>query len=112
KRVATDAAGDLILGSHVGNLRMHKPVAFQEDRGGRKLVEASFVVKGKQVAFALGDYDHSRELVIDPSITYSTFLGGSLEDDGLAIATDASGNAYVTGETVSANFPLAGTSFQ
>jgi len=113
KRVATDAAGDLMLASDAGNLRMHKPVAYQEDRGSRKLVEARFVVKqGKQVAFALGDYDHSRELVIDPSITYSTFLGGSLEDDGLAIAADASGHAYATGETVSANFPLAGTSFQ
>jgi hypothetical protein len=113
KRVATDAAGDLILTSDAGNLRIHKPVAYQEDRGSRKLVAASFVVKpGKQVALALGDYDHSRQLVIDPSITYSTFLGGSLEDDGLAIATDAGGNAYVTGETVSANFPLAGTSFQ
>src|SRR6266550_2224627 len=113
KRVATDAAGDLILGAAAGNMRMHKPVAYQEDQSTRKLVEASFVVKqGTQVAFALGDYDHSRQLVIDPSIIYSTFLGGSLEDDGLAIAADASGNAYATGETVSANFPLAGTSFQ
>jgi len=113
KRIATDAAGDLILTSAAGNLRMHKPVAYQESQGSRKLVDARFVVKGtKPVAFALGHYDHSRELVIDPSITYSTFLGGSLEDDGLAIATDASGNAYVTGETVSADFPLAGTPFQ
>src|SRR5256885_11090903 len=113
KRVATDAAGDLVLASDAGNLRMHKPVAYQENHGSRKLVEARFVVKtGKQVAFALGEYDHSRGLVIDPSITYSTFLGGSLEDDGLAIAADASGNAYVTGETVSTNFPPAGTPFQ
>jgi len=113
KRVATNAAGDLILASAAGNLRMHKPVAYQEDQSTRKLVEARFVVKqGKQVAFALGDYDHSRQLVIDPSITYSTFLGGCLEDNGLTIAADASGNAYATGETVSANFPLAGTSFQ
>ena len=113
KRVATDAAGDLILASDARNLRMHKPVAYQENHGSRKLVEARFVVKtGKQVAFALGEYDHSRGLVIDPSITYSTFLGGSLEDDGLAIAADASGNAYVTGETVSTNFPPAGTPFQ
>src|SRR6266480_985479 len=100
KRVSTDAAGDLILASDAGNLRMHKPVAYQEDQGSCKLVEARFVVKqGKQVAFALGDYDHSRQLVIDPSISYSTFLGGSLEDNGLGIAADSGGNAYVTGET-------------
>jgi len=57
KRIATNAAGDLILGSAAGNLRLHKPVAYQENQGARKLVDARFVVEGKRVGFALGDYD-------------------------------------------------------
>ena len=112
KRIATDAAGDLILASAAGDLRLHKPVAYQETLGARKLVDARFVVEGKRVGFALGSYDHSRELVIDPTLTYSTFLGGSQEDNGLAIAADATGSAYVTGQTVSANFPTAGTPYK
>jgi Beta-propeller repeat len=39
---------------------------------------------------------------------YSTYLGGQSSDAGFGIAADAKGNAYVTGETNSPNFPLAG----
>jgi hypothetical protein len=58
------------------------------------------------VRFALGPYDHTRPLVIDPSLTYSTYLGGA-GDQAKGVAVDSSGNAYVTGATVSTGFPLA-----
>jgi len=58
------------------------------------------------VSFELGSYDHSRELVIDPSVSYATYLGGTAEDDGFGIAVDSSGNAYVTGQTASTKFFL------
>jgi len=60
-----------------------------------------------QVSFEIGNYDRSRDLVIDPSVSYATYLGGTSEDDGNAIAIDGSGNAYVTGQTKSTNFPGA-----
>ena len=43
------------------------------------------------------------------ALMYSTYLGGSGEDDAYGIALDAQGNAYVTGRTLSSNFPVAGT---
>jgi hypothetical protein len=58
-----------------------------------------------QVSFELGNYDRSRELVIDPAVSYATYLGGLAEDDGHAIAADGSGNAWITGQTKSINFP-------
>jgi hypothetical protein len=105
----TDDSGNLVIVSAAGNVLLHKPVAYQEQNGKRQPVDAQFVLTAKnQVNFALGNYDHSRELVIDPSVTYSDYLGGSAEDDGYGITFDSSGNAYVAGQTESTNFPVAG----
>lgn len=106
EKLAVDGAGDLIVSSRAGDLRLHKPVASQESPSGRQTVTARFSLGADdQVRFALGSYDRSRELVIDPAVAYSTFLGGSGEDEALAIAVDAAGDAYVTGTTESPNFP-------
>jgi hypothetical protein len=59
-----------------------------------------------RLRFRLPEYDGSRPLVIDPTLDYSTYLGGSGRDQGFGIAVDSTGNAYVTGETTSANFPI------
>lgn len=106
----TDDSGDLIISSAAGNVLLHKPVAYQEQNGARQPVDARFVLKAaNQVSFELGNYDRSRELVIDPSVTYaySTYLGGSGDDYGISITSDSNGNAYVTGETTSSGFPGA-----
>lgn len=105
KNLRTDASGDLVLSSAAGDLRLHKPVAYQQQGDTRQPVDARFVIKGTEVAFALGDYDTTRELVIDPSFLYSTYLGAGAEDDGYAIAVDNTGAAYVTGQTSSPGFP-------
>ncbi len=62
----------------------------------------------KSVSFRVARYDASRPLVIDPVLAYSSYLGGAGYDSGAAIAVDSSGNAYVTGSTNSANFPVVG----
>lgn len=105
-RIVTDPSGNLILASSAGDVLLHQPVAYQQKDGVRQPVDAHFVLRAKnQVSFELGNYDRSRELVIDPSVTYATYLGGTGEDDGNAIAVDGSGNAWVTGETKSTDFP-------
>ena len=105
-RISTDEQGNLVLGSSAGNVLLHKPIAYQQKDGVRQPVDARFVLQSRnQVSFELGNYDRSRELVIDPSVTYATYLGGTAEDDGNAIAVDGSGNAYVTGQTQSNHFP-------
>ena len=67
---------------------------------------ARYVVEGRRVRFRLGAYDPRLPLVIDPCIEYATFLGGSGDDRGHALAVDSEGNAYVTGVTTSLDFPV------
>jgi len=106
--LAVNAAGDLTVSTSAGPVELHKPVAYQDLHGSRQFVDARFVVNGKnEVAFALGAYDHSRELVIDPTVTYSTYFGGNMTDYGIALAVDGSGNNYVAGATDSATIPAS-----
>lgn len=105
-RIRTDAVGNLALSSSAGDLTLNKPVAYQERNGVRQLVDARFILKANhQVGFELGTYDRTRELVIDPSLSYATYLGGASEDVGFGIAVDTLGDSFITGHSNSAAFP-------
>lgn len=102
-----DENGDLVLETAAGNIRHKRPVVYQEVDGVRVAVNGRYTDEGAhQYAFALGEYRQELALTIDPSIFYSTYLGGSLVDDVIGLTVDQQGNAYVTGNTRSANFPL------
>jgi len=104
--IRIDRNGDLILGTSFGEIRQHKPNLYQELADGRSKVEASYVLRSGAVAIEVAGYDHRRALIIDPVLTYSSYLGGSANDSGAAVAIDLLGNVYITGSTVSADFPL------
>ena len=104
--VAIDALGDLVLRADGSEVRLRKPVVYQQHDGQRAVIPTRYVLKAEgQVAFEVAAYDATRPLIIDPVLVYSTYLGGSEEDDGFGIAVDAAGNAYVTGKTRSTDFP-------
>ncbi|MGH9283333.1 MAG: SBBP repeat-containing protein, partial [Acidimicrobiales bacterium] len=88
-----------------GEVRQKRPVAYQQVDGARRPVDAAFAVSGTRVGFTLGTFDRSRALVIDPTLAYSTFLGGVGEDEGRAVTVDGTGAAYVTGRTAAPDFP-------
>ncbi len=82
------------------------PVVYQTIDGVQQSVSGHYVLEGgDQVAFSIGSYDPTQPLVIDPTLTYSTYLGGNNNDYGLGVAVDSAGSAYVTGWTSSTNFP-------
>jgi RHS repeat-associated protein len=87
---------------------INNPVVYQTLNGVKTPVTAGFTLTGNNtVGFSVGSYDSTQPLVIDPSLGFSTYLGGSGNDDGYAIAADAAGNSYITGVTSSTNLPNA-----
>jgi hypothetical protein len=100
-----DQNGDLVAGP----LREHAPVIFQETTKGRVVIPGEYrLLDAKTAGFAIGAYDPSLPLVIDPVISYSTYLGGSGMSAVTGVALDSGGNLYATGWTEALNFPIIG----
>lgn len=107
QKMSVSKNGDLVLRTNAGNLIQRKPVTYQETNGSRQTVASRYVIRNGQVGFQLGNYDTSKPLIIDPILSYSTFLGsGGDYEVGSGVAVDADGNAYVVGTTASADFPV------
>jgi hypothetical protein len=113
KRVSLDADGNLVIVVESGQVRFNKPLVYQDGNRGRRVIPGGYIVKAaRNVAFKVRTYDHTRPLVIDPILTYSTYLGGSLSDQSQGIALDSSSDVYVTGTAQSNNFPTTAGAFQ
>lgn len=106
-----EATGDLVItvaGPGPGSVTLVEgpPVVSQIIDGEEIPVEAGYVIhEDGSVGFELGDYDSAYPLIIDPTLTYSTYLGGSGLEDVEGIALDADGNMIVVGTTMSWDFP-------
>jgi hypothetical protein len=99
--LALGEAGSLMIGTPLGPLRDQRPIS----RQGRTAVDTRYAVSGSSYGFAVGGYDRTRPLLIDPGLVWSTYLGGVDPDDTSRLAMDTGGNSYVTGETQSPDFP-------
>ena len=111
KQPRIDASGSLVLDGAQGITAFHKPLVYQDETGQRRAISGSFhLMANNTVGFTLGSYDHSRPLIIDPVLVYSTYLGGSGTngngDQGNGIAVDSAGSAYIVGSTFSLDFPV------
>ncbi len=104
--VRIDKAGGLVIGET--GLRLGKPLIYQEGAGGRRLVTGGYALQGsKRIRLQVADFDPTLPLVIDPVLSFSTYLGGSGTENatagsdmkGAAIAADPEGNVYVIGST-------------
>lgn len=106
KTLSLSPQGDLVQKVAGGEVVLRKPNLYQEVNGARRAIQGAYELRTQhRVGFQIGDYDTTRPLVIDPVLVYSTYLGGSMGDEGQGIAVDGTGNAYVTGYTKSTNFP-------
>jgi Tol biopolymer transport system component len=104
--IKINSDGELVLKTKGGELRQPKPLIYQDIEGVRRTIPGGYARKGKRhIGFEIGNYDRTKTLIIDPVLSYFSYLGGTGADSGSSIAVDASGNAYIVGQTNSANFP-------
>ena len=103
-----DKSGDLVLATAGGSkLRQLRPKVYQEVEGRRVEIAGGYkLLDHGRAAFTLADYDRSRPLVIDPTVSFVSFFGGNSVDYPHAVAVDSDGNTYVAGGTSSHNFPV------
>lgn len=106
-RVSVNPDGDLVIATDSGSLVQHRPALYQNDRGARRDIDGGYVIRRDgTIGFRVGKYDHRLPLVIDPVLSYATYLGGVNQDRGNSVAVDAAGNVIVAGVTYSPDFPV------
>ncbi len=109
--------GDVTLSGGGASVRLQAPVIYQRVGDRQQPVKGRFVLRGaNRVGFEVGAYDRSRELVIDPTISYSTYFGGSVPGNATTtlpfVAVNGNGFIYLTGSTTASNllteYPVSG----
>jgi hypothetical protein len=112
RKASLSKEGDLQLHLDEGVLVLDKPVAYQMTSTGRNVVDAAYVIgRNGAIQFKIGRYDHTLPLVIDPALSYSTYLD-KLSLDVTAIAVDGAGSTYIAGYTFSSSYPATAGAFQ
>jgi PKD repeat protein len=92
--------------TNLGTIMHNSLNAYQNIDGSKFNISCRFVQTGKnEIKFETGNYDKSKELIIDPLI-YSTFLGGSQYDEVANVVLDTAGNVFAVGATQSTNVPV------
>jgi len=119
--LAIDDSGRLIATLGDREVIQHRPFVYQPAESKRAndpshrertIVDGRWrLLDSATVGFEVADYDPARPLVIDPVISYSTYLNGTDEATGFDVAVDDDGAAYIVGETTSLDFPTTPGSF-
>jgi hypothetical protein len=108
-----DARGDLVLRLGDREIRQAKPILYQQIGGERRQVSGAYLRRDRgTVGLEIAEYDRMAPLVVDPTLIYSTYLGGSSGEVGFGIAVDSAFSAYATGVATSTNFPTTPGVFQ
>ena len=112
KNARINSQGQLEVSTGLGTLKDEMPYCYQIFGSKKVAVECAYIITPENtVKLFIGKYDNNIELIIDPGLEYSTYLGGTDYDYAYDIAVDDNGCAYVTGHSRSSNFPLKSGSY-
>lgn len=104
-KLTVNSEGELVIDTAFGPIVEKKPYIYQQINGKDKDIKGTFSLNNNTISLNIGDYDKNYQLMIDPELAYSTFVGGTSRDEAFDIAVDSSGCSYITGHTMSDDFP-------
>lgn len=96
--------GSIAAVTPLGRISEQQPVAYEATS--KKAVASKFIVHDNVVSFATGKYDGT--LTIDPTVLWSTYMGGTATDEATCVATSNTGNVYMAGYTASTGIATSG----
>lgn len=99
EQISLKKDGGFVVKNKMGSIAEKAPQSFQ----GNNNIATRFTLTNNVISFSLGNYDHQQSLVIDPTVIWATYYGGSNIDQAWGSCTDASGNVYLVGDTESAS---------
>jgi predicted SpoU family rRNA methylase len=98
----TDEGKSVLLKTPIGIIKDGNLIAYE----GKKEIRAKYTIKDNLLSFEIKDYEGKEKLLIDPhALVWGTYYGGSYSDEAYSISTDANGNVFIVGMTISTNFP-------
>jgi uncharacterized repeat protein (TIGR01451 family) len=111
--ISLDERGNLVLALNGGDVMLRAPLVYQEVDGRRVQLPGAYSVhEDNRVGFRVASYDRDKELVVDPVITYASYLGGTDSSGGVvwgeaatSVALDPGGNIIVVGYSDAVDFP-------
>ncbi|MDP1725778.1 MAG: SBBP repeat-containing protein [Bacteroidota bacterium] len=87
--------GGIRYSNSLGTMEESAPKSFVEGN----IVESKFITHGNNYGFKVGSYDKTKDLIIDPSLSWGTYYGGDYWDLVFGVSADGNGNVYITGST-------------
>lgn len=109
RSVGLNDRGEIELLTTAGTLTQRRPILYQEREGQRIQVDGHYEPRGtRQFALVAGKYDRAKPLIVDPTLVFSTSIGGSGPDQVNGLALDSQANIYLAGQTASLDFPVVG----
>lgn len=110
EKICIEKNGSAKISTSIGEVKEDTPVSYILEN--KKEVATKFELTENTIQFVLENYDHTKTLVIDPVLLWSTYYGGTSYDYGYSVSTDSSGNVFLSGETDSNNGIAATGGFQ
>ena len=112
RKMRLDSRGDVVVCVSGGEVRLQKPLLYQQVNGERRGVAGSYAIADNhRVTFSVPSYDRNLPLVLDPVLNYSTYVGGTSDDNATGIAVDSNGDAFIAGISSSTDFPTTSNGF-
>ena len=104
--------GRIIVHTSLGTITEHIPMAYQEINGDKVVVDCRYVRVGDVFRFSLGPHDDDAPVVIDPTLSFSTFSGSTSDNFGYTATYDEDGFLYSGSSAFGQGYPTTTGAYQ